>query len=336
MSNTREPAILITGCGGGVGQSVLKCFQGTGYRVTALDAEPLGAGLYAAPHARLVPYANDPEYGQAILDICRQEPPGLLFPGLDAELPVLAQLAEQMRATGVIPVVSPPEVIDISDDKLATAQFLQQHGFPAPVTVPLSREAVRRLGLPLMMKPRTGGARSQGVFTVRDAGECEHLLSRLDASNYVAQEYIDGDEYTCGSITFDGRCRGVILMRRVLRDGDTYKAFVVRDEATEQHVCRVAEALGPFGPCNFQLRIRDGAPYIFEINARCSGTSHARALAGFNEPLMTAAFLLNGREPVLDIQEIAVLRYWSELVVDNREIAAMRAKGAIEDKGRRL
>ena len=71
----------------------------------------------------------------------------------------------------------------------------------------------------------------------------------------------------------DGACAGVIVMRRTLRAGDTYKAFVVRDPTIEAHVMAVADALKPFGACNFQLRLKNGEPYIFEINARCSGSA---------------------------------------------------------------
>jgi carbamoyl-phosphate synthase large subunit len=119
-------------------------------------------------------------------------------------------------------------------------------------------------------------------------------------------------------------------MKRVLRDGDTYQAFVVRDAIIESCVRAAAEALQPFGACNFQLRVRDSVPYIFEINARCSGTTYCRTLAGFNEPLMIADYLVHGRQPAFEIREITVLRYWKELVVRNDRIEMLRQAGSID------
>jgi carbamoyl-phosphate synthase large subunit len=121
-------------------------------------------------------------------------------------------------------------------------------------------------------------------------------------------------------------------MRRVLRDGDTYKAFVENNPQLAAHIKTVAEALKPFGACNFQLRMKGGEPYIFEINARHSGTTYSRTLAGFNEPLMIADYLLCGKTPVYRIREISILRYWQELPVENLRIVALQEFGVISNE----
>jgi carbamoyl-phosphate synthase large subunit len=106
-------------------------------------------------------------------------------------------------------------------------------------------------------------------------------------------------------------------MRRILRDGDTHKCFTEINEKIEQEVRLVVDTIKPFGACNVQLRVKDGTPYVFEINARCSGTTAARSLSGFNEPRMIADFLLKGIEPTYKIKEQTILRYWNELVIEN-------------------
>jgi carbamoyl-phosphate synthase large subunit len=329
-------SILVTGAGGGVGQSILKSLQNTPYRVVAADGETLGTGLFAAPRGYKIPYASHSGFIPALLDICKKEDCALLFPGLDAELPVLAGAVERFRAAGMTAVVSNPRVVDISDDKLLTAQFLADHGFPSPMTYALDEVPADFKQFPAILKPRKGGARSHGVFVVRERTELEHRKSSLDAGNYVLQEQIIGDEYTCGTVNFDGRCFGAIVMRRILRDGDTYKAFVHKDPKLTDFVTKVAQALKPFGACNFQLRLRDGVPYIFEFNARCSGTTYCRTLAGFNEPVMVANHLLKGEQPKHEIREISVLRYWKELVVDNARVEEMRKSGQVNGDGSQL
>lgn len=328
--------VLVTGVGGGVGQSIIKCFQNSPYSVIGADGETLGTGLYAVPKAYKIPYASNPAYIQTVLNICKTEGCSLIFPGLDAELPVLSRHTNLFRQQGIIPVVSSQDVINISDDKLATYQFLINQGFDAPSTVELSEENVSDIGFPLVLKPRKGGARSSGVYVLQDKGELSSKLSTIDLKNYVAQEFIKGDEYTCGSVCFEGICYGPIVMRRILRDGDTYKAFVVQDPNIQAYVRRIAECLRPFGACNFQLRVNNSRVYVFEINARCSGTTYARSLAGFNEPLMIANYLLYGKDPMYDIRNISILRYWKELVVENSRIEILEQTGVVDGDGSQL
>jgi carbamoyl-phosphate synthase large subunit len=327
-------SIIITGVGGGVGQSVIKSLYGGGYRLIGVDEFPLAAGLYAVDKAYVIPPPEKPEFADRLLEIAATEDCSLIFPGLDPELPVLARSAERFLRRGVRVVVSDPAVVDLADDKLATAQFLERHGFPAPKTRLLNEPNLDDIPLPAVLKPRKGGARSRGVLIVASRAElCGHLSS-VDTNNYVVQEQIAGEEYTCGTVNLGGRCFGAILMRRTLRNGDTYKAFVDKNPQLTAFVVSVANVLKPFGACNFQLRLRDGKPFIFEFNARCSGTTYCRALAGFNEPLMIADYLLRGREPTYSIQEITVLRYWNELVVNNSQIELLRAQGTVAGGGK--
>lgn len=328
--------ILITGVGGGVGQSIVKSLQDMPYSLIGVDGEVLGTGLYAVQKAYQVPYACHPAYIEKLIEICKIENCSFIFPGLDAELPVLSRQVTRFKEIGVEPIVSSPEVIDICDDKLTTYQFLTSHHFNVPCTRPLSHDIARHISFPLVLKPMKGGARSRGVFIISNERELSFRLGTLDVGNYVAQEYIEGGEYTCGTVNFGGHCYGCIVMKRILRDGDTYKAFVVRDSNLDRYVRKLAEVLGPFGPCNFQLRIKDGKPYIFEINARCSGTTHSRALAGFNEPLMTVEYLTTGKMPFFQIREISVLRYWKELVIENSRIAMLKEQRWLNGDGSKL
>ena len=329
-------AIMVTGVGGGVGQSIIKSLQGKRYRIVGVDSEAYGTGLYAVHRAYQVPQASASGYLDRILELGRAERCSLLFPGMDAELPVLAEGAERLRDNHIIPMVSSHRVIDLADNKLKTSQFLQEKGFPAPLTVPLASDVGDRLGYPLVLKPWRGGRRSLGMHVIRDEDQLRHHLARLDQTTYIAQQYISGDEYTCGTVSFDGRCYGTIVMRRVLRDGDTYKAFVDPNPVIHEYVQAVAEAIRPFGACNFQLRLQNGVPFIFEINARFSGTTFSRALAGFNEPQMVADYILWGRTPEPQIREIAVFRYWKELVVPYSRIAEMENRGCLDGDGTTL
>ena len=323
--------ILVTGVGGGVGQSVIKALQGGPYGVVGMDSEPLAAGLHAVRRAYTGFYASDPRFIERLLEVCHHERCALVFPGHDVELLPLSTQSGRLRAAGVIPVVSAPDIVRVCDDKLATQDFLRAHGFPTIATKPLCEVAT--FPGPVVLKPQRGGARSRGTYVVRTVHEWDLYRPLVDPENCVVQEYIEGDEYTCGSVTLDGCCTGVIVMRRMLRDGDTYKAFVERNPRLEASVRDIVTALQPFGGCNLQLRVRGSEPFVFEINARCSGTTAARALAGFNEPAMIAGWLLDRKPPSHTIRPITVLRYWQELVVEPARIEELRMTGTLAGDG---
>lgn len=325
--NHNKITVVITGGGGGVGQSIIKALKNTNCRLVGLDASPLACGLYTCDKAYLVPLANDPAYIKTILKICQKEKVQILFPGLDLELLTLAQNSQKFQAIGTTVIVSQPKVIQLCDDKLLTAKFLLENNILAPKTGKLNDFLSRKLKLdfPIVVKQKNNGSRSLNVFTVKNRPELDNLLGRpnFNPDHFVAQEYISGDEYTCGAVNLTGKCQGIIIMRRTLRNGDTYTCFSVKNPVIEKTVLETMNLLKPFGACNVQLRLRSGQPYIFEINPRCSGTTAARAICGFNEPKMIIEYLVNKIKPKFKIKFLSILRYWNELVVENSQIAKM-------------
>lgn len=324
--------VAVTAVGGGVGQSIIKALQNTEYSVVGVNSEVLGTGLYATRKSYLGLYANDPKFVDRLMEICRKENCTIVFPGLDIELAPLSNNREKLQKEGIIPVVSDPNVIAICGDKIKTYEFLKVNDFPGPKTYRL-KDYGFELDFPVILKPQKGGHRSIGEFEANNKREFEMYTTNVEADNYVVQECIGGEEYTCGTVTLENRCVGVILMKRELRNGDTHKAFVVKDKELTAFLEKVINTLKPFGACNVQLKMRDGIPYVFEFNARCSGTTASRALAGFNEPKMICDYISKGvKNPSFEIKEIAVFRYWKELPVSYGKIEKLKSKGHIQNK----
>lgn len=324
--------VAVTSVGGGVGQSIIKALQNTEYSVVGINSEVLGAGLYATRKSYMGLYANHPKYVDRLIEICKKEKCTAVFPGLDVELIPLSNNIERFKKNDIVPIVSDPAVINICEDKLKTYEFLKQNNFPVPKTYRL-KDYSFELDFPVVLKPQEKGCRSIGVHEARDRAEFERIKATIDTDNYLVQEQIDGDEYSCGTVTLDKRCIGAILMKRELRAGDTYKAFVARDEKLSGFVKTLISTLQPFGACNVQLKLKDNVPYVFEINARCSGMTAGRALAGFNEPKIICDYVSKG---ITDfhfmIKEIAILRYWNDLVVSYDKIEEMKLKGSIQNE----
>jgi carbamoyl-phosphate synthase large subunit len=312
--------ILVTGVGGGAGQSILKALNLANFKnVVAVDSSPLAAGLYFGNPSYLGFEANHPAYIDRLLEICEKNQIEFVFPGHDIELPYLSSQVEFFESRGIRLIVSSQRVIEICDDKLKTSNFLRDNGFFYPETELFADFSWA--GKAVILKPRTGGARSKHTYLAKSFEEFENYSNFVDKSNCVVQEFLEGPEYTCGSVYLRHNDFGNILMKRELRSGDTYKAFSIKSKSISEYISNVVSTLAPFGACNVQLKMCDDKPYIFEINPRCSGTTAARALVGFNEPKMIIDFLKDGIFKKSDYHETTILRFWQEVLVENRVVS---------------
>jgi carbamoyl-phosphate synthase large subunit len=312
--------VLVTGAGALLGQGIIRSLLESSLRPTviAADPSPLAAGLYWSSSRYLIPMATDRSYLERIEALLDRERPDAVMVGTDVELLLFAEHRARLeKAYGTHVIVSDPRVVRIADDKYLTYQFFKEHGFDAPDSaLPGDEEAlIERVGFPLIVKPRVG-ARSVGVSKVHDRSQLARAIAAV--KDPVIQECVatDSDEYTAGVLCFDGRCEGSIVMRRDLRDGNTYRAYVDHYPELNAMVQRMAEALNPYGPANFQFRLDRGKVKVFEINGRFSGTTPLRMRAGFNEvEMVLRRVVLGERIAQPEVQPMTILRYWTEVVV---------------------
>lgn len=325
--------ILVTGAGAVLGQGIIKALRQStlGCTLVAADPNPLSSGLYWADTAYRLPFADDPAFGDRIHQLLDRERPDLVLVGTDVELSYFAAERRRLEALfGTHVLVSDPRVIAIADDKLETARFFDSVGLPHPASACSDDEAavqalVDSVGFPLIVKPRIG-ARSVGVSLVRDPAELAQ--ARKEHGGLVVQECVgDPDcEYTASTLVFDGEVQASIVMRRDLRDGNTYRAYTGDYPDLNEQVRILGRALQPYGPANFQFRLdKQGVPRVFEINARFSGTTPLRAMVGFNEVEMCVRKLLQGT-PIVQppVRSGVILRHLDEMFVPQERIDAVR------------
>jgi len=321
--------LLVTGAGALLGQGMLRCLQPfrSKYTIYTADPSPLSSGHWLGDKAFQLPFADSPDYVPVLETIISQTDVDIILVGTDVELPIFAQKQEYLERTyNLKVVVSNEKVIEIADDKYKTAQFLKQHGFYYPDSVMANDiEAVssfqKRNAFPYFAKP-VDGARSKGLVVIKNTKELEEVIA--NPGNLVIQEFLpeDDGEFTTGVIVTQGVCNAVISLKRDLRDGNTYRTY--RDNTTsrfDDYIKKVAEKLQVEGPCNFQFRIKDNTPVIFEINARFSGTTPIRSFYGFNEVEEYITYLTDGidiKQPSL--KDGTVFRTFSDLFIENEEI----------------
>lgn len=324
---------LVTGAGALLGQGIVRSLQGSTIdaRIVTADPSALSAGLYWGDRGYLIERADSEKYMERLEEVLSIEKPDVVMVGTDVELDILSRNKEYIEQKyGSIVIVSDPRVIAIADDKYLTFEFFKAIGANPPESaLPEHIDALERLiekvGFPLIVKPRIG-ARAVGVSKVNNRSELDAALR--GRAGLVVQECVGNEqgEYTAGAVVFEGSAKAAIVMRRDLRDGNTYRAYVDNDPMLHAAVCEFGAKLNPFGPVNFQFRVdQAGVPRVFEINGRFSGTTPLRALAGFNEVEMCILYVLY-QKPIVQpkIEDVTILRHWSETVIRSSDMERVR------------
>lgn len=275
----RPHRILISSAGRRV--ALLRCFRSAAValdldlEILACDLKPeWSSACIDADRAFVVPPCNAESFVPAMLELCARERVGLVVPTIDTELIALSRAREQFAAIGTRVAIGGPGTVEMARDKLVTARFLAAAGVPSPRTVSvqdLLQDGGADWAWPLIAKPRHGSS-SRGITIVDSVA----ALGTLDPSEpYIVQEYLSGREVTV-SVYFDeaGRLRCTVPHQRLrVRAGEVEKGVTIREPVLTEIAERIGRALdAPLGAMCFQAIITpDGAPSVFEINARFGG-----------------------------------------------------------------
>ena len=319
--------IAVTGVGSLIGQAIIKSIQRSDLKdkidIIGFDYFKDTVGGFWIDEKYILPDilksgVTHQEWVDVIVKVIIEKDIKLLFVGVDFELPILAKYKQDIeRKTGAVVLVSSTEVIKIADDKFLTYEFLKKNGLYHPQSYLPENLDYNNLNYPLIVKPRKG-ERSRGVHKVNDKS---HLLSVInEVESPIIQECVgnDVDEFTCGTIYLNDEIKEIIVLRRSLKEGNTFISNYRNDfpEIITTYLKEVAECLKPFGACNFQLRLdNNGLPKIFEINSRHSGTTYIRSLFGFKEIEYIVNSLLFNKETKFELKEGTVVRYFDEFFV---------------------
>ena len=254
------------------------------------DTEATSSGCDIEPHAPgrqhvrkflKAPSARDRRaYVDFLKETVRKEGVEYLFPMPEVEIGILNDERDIFGGRAKV-IINEPFIIDTFSDKLETAAFFKEKGFPHPRTF-LLEQVSNELPFPFLLKKRYwGGAKK--VVIVHDAEELAFYRKRMDDT--VAQELVgsDDEEYTVGAFS-DGGTAHVIAFRRSLGYGSLSKTVeLVIDRGLEKMARDIAKAISLKGSINIQLRKAQGRYVPFEINPRFSSTVYLRSYFGFRD-----------------------------------------------------
>jgi len=309
------------------GLSAVRALGRRGVRVLTVDSTRLVAARwsrYVARHLVLPAPATAAEaFVSGIIELAAREPGLVVFPMEDVTLSALAGV--RARLGSVMLPIPTTEAIDVALDKQATTARAQALGIPTPRTADPAdatalAEAVRHVGLPLVVKPRRGWG-SQGVAVVEQPELVEPTYRRIAASfpRPILQERIPPGGRAFGvSCLFNmaGELRATFVHQRLReypRTGgpSTLRVSVERPDLVAQSA-RLLTSLGwrGFAMVEWKTDPRDGVPRLLEVNPRFVGSLELALVSGVDFPWLLYQVATTGDCPLVETYRVGQLCRW--------------------------
>jgi carbamoyl-phosphate synthase large subunit len=349
LGKTTNANVLVTAAGGIVAQGIIKSLKLANvsnnspvkYRIIATDMSAQAAGLYRCDSGILVPSPSSPNYINSIIKVSKEQNIHAIYVGSDQELLTIGNAKERIECeTDAIVLTNPIEVMITAKDKWKTFEFLNTNNLSsAASSLPEgNKKFIQEFGFPLVVKPREGYG-SLHFYVVNNRDEMEYAISKIQKVGWhpLLQEYLkDNDtEFTSG-VTVDRFGKYImssISIRKIIKNGQTYKAFIDDFESIRRSAEEVALKFGARGAINIQAKLEGNELKIFEINPRFSATCPMRSAAGINEPdiVFRNAVLNEGIEKIKKYQRLICMRYWDEVYVQYPTYEKTSNNGKVEN-----
>ncbi len=276
--------ILVTGVGGDIGQSLVRCLREAHKNdlVIGCDADPYAAGMGELKKFFQCPWVKEKyRYLEFMTRLISRERPDYLFPTTEPEIEFFDRHRDRFARTATGVIINDSGIIRTFMDKYETAEFLKNNNLPYPRTY-LLKDFRHGLNFPVILKPKKGCGR-KGQFVVTDQKELDFFRKRL--SNAVVQEIIGqaDEEYTVGVFATGGDIYSIAFKRCLGYGSLTKVAELVQDELIADTAKKIARACALEGILNIQLRKTAKGYVPFEINPRFSSTVYFRHYFGFRD-----------------------------------------------------
>ncbi len=285
--------ILVTGCGGDIGQSIgkiLKSKPDIFNLVLGADIHEDHAGKFIFDNCKVLPRADSNQYRDAVQELISKYKIDLVIPVSEPELRNMTKKYYENDFYGKPTVMANLVSREIGFDKKATADFLFSHQLPFPKTEHISEYS--QSNYPVLIKSRDGSG-SKSIHVVNNSDEMK--LYKKIYPDFITQQLLrdDGGEFTCGLFrSASGDIRDIILKRKLMGG---FSGFGIREEhpLISKFLHQIAVLLDLNGSINVQLRLVNDVPYVFEINPRFSSTVLFRHLMGYEDLMWSIQDKLN-------------------------------------------
>lgn len=274
--------VLVTGCGGDIGQSIAKILNSIKYihKVIGTDLHEDHAGKFLVDKHLIVPRVDAQNYFATIGEIIRLNKIDIWISASEPEIRYFTDNEKSIKKYKSKLIIASRLSRIVGFDKFKTFEFLKDNNFPFPKTFLLERNS--KMALKKSIIKSRNGSGSKDIFICNQESDFNYYKKKY--KNFICQEFIESTkEITC-CIYKNNSVIKTILIDRKLTSGYTGYGRVVHDKKIESYLNLLAKRIKLKGSINIQLRVdKDGVPVIFEINPRFSSTVLFRHLCGFKD-----------------------------------------------------
>jgi carbamoyl-phosphate synthase large subunit len=280
----KELNILVTGCGGDIGQSIGKILVESEFtkNLYGLDISDRNAGQFIFPNFSVgLPFTH-PDYLKNLKLFIKNNEIDVIIPMAEPELRFFSKNNMLDKIGNAIMVTASSLALEVGFDKYKTAEFLKSKGLPFPKTI-LAKDIDTIETFPVILKSKTGSG-SKDIYKINTMDEFR-FYTRKNIEDYVVQEFISeqNGEYTCGLYRSSSGVLRSLIFKRELDKGYSSYGEVVENVHITTLIEKLAIEIDLIGSINIQLRILNTIPMVFEINPRFSSTVLYRHLFGFQD-----------------------------------------------------
>jgi carbamoyl-phosphate synthase large subunit len=226
------------------------------------------------------------EHVMAVLD--REKPLGVIVQ-LGGQTPL--KLARGLAARGVPILGTPPDAIDLAEDRRRFGDLLAEEGILQPengsaTTLDEAREVAERIGYPIVVRPSyVLGGRAMAV--VYDGSTLERYMAEAAGVSpghpVLIDRFLEDAFEVDLDLISDGKTAVVAgILQHIeeagIHSGDSvavlppYKVSPEDQDRMRDIARRLALRLGVVGLMNVQFALKDGRIYVLEVNPRASRT----------------------------------------------------------------
>ena len=326
--------VLIPGASAPAGINTIKSLRLADFKgkILSTDSNSLSAGFYLSDYYEVIPEAEAEDYLKVLLNVVDKYNIEILMPSSGYDIFPFSEFKSKLKKHGVIPVVSDRKILEICRDKLSTYNHLNKI-FNLPFTTLNPDQLVN---YPIIAKPRFGKG-SRDIIQVNDEQEKKYICSKFP--NMIYQEFLPGDEYTI-DVMSDLEGNPIVSVPRVrlqTKSGISTKGKIILDEGLIEESMKIVKKLKIIGPSCIQMKKDHLDQFkLVEINPRLGGGTIFTTLAGANFPKMVIDLVEGKKIDPPKISEITVLRYFEEIVLDERNKVSYSGKDLLESNACRI
>lgn len=291
--------LLITAAGGDIGQSILKILKGQNFidKLVCCDISEDNAAPILFENFEIVKKVDDVDFIPSLENLVEKHKIDLIIPVSEAELRFFNKNKIENILNAKL-IMANNYAMDIGFDKYLTTKFLQENSLICPWTMKVNENGP--INFPCIFKD-SKGCGSKGIFKLENKEDYNFYSSKYP--DFIAQEYLEGDEYTCGVYQSQTQDVRIIIFKRQLKGGLTGVGQLVENNEIKELLSKIAKALKLKGSINIQLRMTKKGPMVFEINPRFSSTVLFRDKLGFKDLIWSIKEKIN--EPIDDYKPIS-------------------------------